>query len=184
MHRVGAVTGAIIACLLLSQFTAAAAEEADAVRVAVFDFELIDPSLEGETRGEDPAEAARLERLGEQLRRFLAAAPGVALADTGGLRESTAGPKLHACNGCAGKLAAEIGADLAVTGTVQKVSNLILNINVYVEDVASGNLVLAASADIRGNTDQSWCRGLRWLIKNRLMRVAPGAEAPGPGCAP
>ena len=185
MQTIATVTWVMVACWLLSPLTAMAAEESEAVRVAVFDFELIDTSLGGETRGADPAEAARLDMLGEHLRRFFAAAPGVALADTGVLRDSAAGPKLHACNGCAGKLAAEAGADLAVTGTVQKVSNLILNINIYVEDVATGKMVQAASADIRGNTDQSWCRGLKWLIKNRLMSFAPGgSEATSPTCAP
>ena len=33
-----------------------------------------------------------------------------------------------------------LGADLAITGVVQKVSNLILNINIYVRDVHTGRL--------------------------------------------
>ena len=53
-----------------------------------------------------------------------------------------------------------------MTGTVQKVSNLILNINLYVMD-ADGE-ERAHSADIRGNTDEAWRRGLDWLIRNRL----------------
>ena len=43
---------------------------------------------------------------------------------------------------------------------MQKVSNLILNINIYVRDAETGDLVAAASADIRGNTDKSWSRGV------------------------
>jgi hypothetical protein len=38
---------------------------------------------------------------------------------------------------------------------VQKVSNLILNINVYMENAASGKMEFARSVDIRGNTDES-----------------------------
>lgn len=143
-------------------------DDLEPVRVAVFDFELIDTSLQGEMRGADESEAARLARLGEQLRDYLATAPGVVLADIGPVRGSATDRNLHGCNGCAAKLAAEIGADLAVTGTVQKVSNLILNINIHVQDVATGTVVHRASADIRGNTDESWRRGLLWLIKNRL----------------
>ncbi|NEV03200.1 DUF2380 domain-containing protein, partial [Bradyrhizobium sp. UFLA 03-164] len=41
----------------------------------------------------------------------------------------------------------ELGADLVMTGVVQKVSNLILNINLYLRDVHTGQLVAAASAD-------------------------------------
>ena len=173
MQTNAAVTWAIVACLLLSPLTVMAAEESEVVRVAVFDFELIDTSLQGELRGAEQEEAARLAMLGEQLREFFAAAPGVWLADIEQVRDSATDRKLHACSGCAGKLAAHLGADLAVTGTVQKVSNLILNINIYIQDVATGNVVQRASADIRGNTDESWRRGLQWLIKNRLMSFAP-----------
>jgi hypothetical protein len=52
---------------------------------------------------------------------------------------------------------------------VQKVSNLILNINIRVSEAASGKVIAAASADIRGNTDESWTRGVEWLVKNRLL---------------
>ena len=61
---------------------------------------------------------------------------------------------LQACGGCDVKLARELGADLEITGMVQKVSNLILNINVYLRDVHTGKLVAAASVDMRGNTDE------------------------------
>jgi hypothetical protein len=52
---------------------------------------------------------------------------------------------------------------------VQKVSNLILNISIYLRDVHSGQLITAMSADMRGNTDESWSRTLDWLIRNRLL---------------
>lgn len=37
--------------------------------------------------------------------------------------------------------------------TVQKVSNLILNINVYMGDVANDKMTFIKSVDVRGNTD-------------------------------
>jgi hypothetical protein len=52
---------------------------------------------------------------------------------------------------------------------VQKVSNLILNINVTIRDVATRALVFAGSVDIRGNTDDSWRHGIRYLLENRLL---------------
>ena len=67
-------------------------------------------------------------------------------------------------------LAKSLGAEQAITGLVQKVSNLILNINIYVRDARTGDMVAAASADIRGNTDQSWSRGVGWLVRNRLLK--------------
>ena len=138
---------------------------ASAEPVAVFDFELIDTSLEGEVNGPREDEARRLAALGERLRAAYAEAPGYALVDLAPVRERAAAQDLQRCGGCAVTLAREAGAEVAVTGTVQKVSNLILNINLYVEGPDGRR---AMSADIRSNTDESWTRGLDWLIRNRL----------------
>jgi hypothetical protein len=72
-------------------------------------------------------------------------------------------------------LARELGADLELTGVVQKVSNLILNISMYLRDAHTGGLVLVANADMRGNTDESWSRATRYLIRERLL--APNSAA-------
>jgi hypothetical protein len=73
-------------------------------------------------------------------------------------------------------LAQRIGAELAITGTVQKVSNLILNMNIYVRDVSSGATTAAMSADMRGNTDQTWSRKLDWLDFPRLAMASSSAS--------
>jgi uncharacterized protein DUF2380 len=49
---------------------------------------------------------------------------------------------------------------------VQKVSNLILNLNIEVRDAATDQPLYATSVDIRGNTDESWLRGVRRLVDN------------------
>ena len=54
---------------------------------------------------------------------------------------------------------------MAVTW-VQKVSNLILNINLEIKDVATGATRLTKSVDIRGNTDTSWRRGISYLVRD------------------
>jgi hypothetical protein len=74
------------------------------------------------------------------------------------------------------KYAQQLGADLAITGVVQKVSNLILNMNIYLRDTHTGRLVTAMSADFRGNTDVSWSRTTSYLLRNRLL--APNYGAP------
>jgi hypothetical protein len=58
---------------------------------------------------------------------------------------------------------------------VQKVSNLILNINIYLRDARDDRMLQAMSADIRGNTDESWSRGLSYLIRNKLL-AEPAAK--------
>ena len=145
--------------------------------VAVFDFELIDTSLEGELKGQRADEQARLARAGEQLRSGLAASGLFRVVDIAPVAAQARNSNLQACGGCDAKLAKQVGAELAITGTVQKVSNLILNFTVYVRDANTGNPIAAMNADFRGNTDESWTRALGWLIRNRLL-------APGYGVVP
>jgi Protein of unknown function (DUF2380) len=136
--------------------------------VAVFDFELIDTSLEGAIRGARADEQERLARLSDQLRQLLRDSGRFSLVDITPIANEAQGSNLQACGGCDIRLARRIGAELAITGTVQKVSNLILNLN----NASSGATIAAMSADMRGNTDETWSRALDWLVRNRLL--APG----------
>jgi hypothetical protein len=140
--------------------------------VAVFDFELIDTSLEGAIRGARADERERLARLSDQLRQLLRESGRFSFVDIAPIASEAQASNLQACGGCDIRLARRIGAELAITGTVQKVSNLILNMNIYVRDASSGATIVAMSADMRGNTDETWSRTLDWLVRNRLL--APG----------
>ena len=144
---------------------------ADPVSAVVFDFELLDTSLQGEVEGANPEETKRLAMIGDQLRQLLAESGKYSIVDHGPAAAQIADAGyLHACNGCEADIAKSLGAEQAISGLVQKVSNLILNINIYVRDARTGDLVAAASADIRGNTDKSWSRGVGWLVRNRLLK--------------
>jgi Protein of unknown function (DUF2380) len=108
------------------------------------------------------------------------------------LREVVAAaPEISNCNGCKRDFGRKAGADWAAWGTVQKVSNLILNINVYMENVPATKMEFVKSVDIRGNTDESWrrlqtrlqvvpvaCR-LLWLQARQIgdRRRAPSSSA-------
>ncbi len=142
---------------------------ADAPRTAVFPFELDDTSLQGSMQGENRDDAARLEKLNSQLQNILTAsgqyAPVAVAADP-------KQPTLRTCDGCEVELARKADAKFAVTGWVQKVSNLILNINLVVRDVSTGQRVAGGSVDIRGDTDESWTRGLSYLLRNRILTTA------------
>jgi hypothetical protein len=100
--------------------------------VAVFDFELIDTSLEGEINGARADEQARLSHLSDQLRQRLRESGRFSLVNIKPIESEARASNLQACGGCDTQLAKRIGAELAITGTVQKVSNLILNMNIYV----------------------------------------------------
>jgi hypothetical protein len=149
----------------------ASANAAAPVKIAVFDLELIDSSIQGEIDGRGEDDLARLAMIEADLKRQLEDSGRYQVIDTDSLADDVeAAGYLHGCNGCEAKIARKLGAEQALIGWVQKVSNLILNLNVGIRDVASGNKVFAASVDIRGNTDESWRHGIRYLVKRRLFK--------------
>ena len=158
---------AAIASALATTPIAQAADDTTIPRVAFFGFQLINTSLEPTT----PSETSRIGMLDDLLRERL---------DTSGrfrivpippdLRQRiAAGPEIANCNGCERDLAKTVGANWAAWGSVQKVSNLILNINLYLEDVATAKMEFVKSVDIRGNTDESWRHGLDYMLRHYLF---------------
>jgi hypothetical protein len=163
---------ALLAASLLAALSGplrAAPPTAPPFTAAVFPFELDDTSLDGAMRGVQPAEQARLHALDAQLRAALDASGRYTLLDIAPVAAKAAAGSLRSCESCGPALAQQLGAQVEVNGWVQKVSNLILNINVVVRDTASGRVIDAGSADIRGNTDESWQRGLAWLLRHRIL---------------
>jgi hypothetical protein len=139
-------------------------------RAVVFPFELIDASLEGAMAGRRGDETRRLELVTDELRRLMNGDQRYELRDLEPFAAEIAqAAPLYKCNGCEIEIAKKAGADLAITGTVYKVSSLILNVTLHVREVENGKLVRVMSTDIRGNTDETWLRGIRWLAKNRLL---------------
>lgn len=157
-----------IRAMALAAWVCVPASASMAERVAVFDAELHDTS--GEGLRED--QQRRLHLVTEELRRALAASGRYEIVDVAPMRQRIeSGPSLASCGTCAPAAAAELGADLALVTVVHKVSNLILSITlVQLEAGPRGGARRAVhSAEIRGNTDESWLRGLRWLLRNRVL---------------
>jgi hypothetical protein len=149
---------------------------AEPLKAAVFDFELLDTSLQGEMKGPQADEQRRLKDVTEQLRKGLADAGKLVIVDITPVNAAAHASNLQSCGGCDVDYARELGADLAITGVVQKVSALILNMNIYVRDVHTGRLVTGMSADFRGNTDESWTRTMSYLLRNRLLAPNYGSQ--------
>jgi Protein of unknown function (DUF2380) len=147
-----------------SSFARAAPES-----TAIFPFTLDDTSLQGEMQGRDSADQQRLARLDTQLKELLIHSGCCAPVSLAPVASQLQASNLQACGNCAVDFARKAGAQLAVTGWVQKVSSLILNINLVIRDVSTGKMLSAGSVDIRGDTDESWSRGLAYLMRDRLM---------------
>jgi hypothetical protein len=169
---------ALLASLFAGLVLLSNAAGAEGIRAAVFDLDFVDTSQEGASGKIREDEAVRLAMVGDTLRRMLAER-GITIVDiTSSRAKIEKAAPLTRCYGCDLDLARELGADLAVTGFVQKVSNLILNINVMIRDARDGQALRGGSVDIRGNTDESWSRGISYLVRNRLFDPPLSLPAP------
>jgi uncharacterized protein DUF2380 len=157
----------VMALMLAMPRVATTANDTSVPGLAFFGFQLINTSLEPTT----PTEAARIEMLNDLFRQRLGSSPRFTILPIPPDMQQriAAGPEISGCNGCERSYAKSVGADWAAWGTVQKVSNLILNINLYIEDAATGKLEFVRSVDIRGNTDESWRHGLDYMLRHYLF---------------
>jgi hypothetical protein len=161
---------ALLIALLLPGFPAYAA-----TRAAVFEIELQDTSGEPNT----PAQAERIRATTEALRRELTETGEYEAVDLSADRERIA--KLgyqRSCVTCFMDVARERGADVAVFGTVNKISMLILSMDIKVLSVETGKEVARGIADIRGDNDRAWLRGMQWLVQHRIATPDTASGAP------
>ena len=154
--------------LLLGALFAATGARAEPPKAAVFDFQLANLGAQPPT----DADKARLGPLSDLLRRQLQDSGRYQIVSTEPIKDEIAkSAELRKCGGCADDFAKKLGADVAITGEIQKVSNLILNINVYVKDLRASTPETAYSVDIRGDNDLSFQHGVKYLVKNNLPPV-------------
>jgi hypothetical protein len=160
-------SAAILTVLSISLFSTVA--NAQKHPTAVFDFELADTSRQDQLAPPTAKHQARLILISDQLRKRLAESDRFAILDIARVNAEAHANNLQSCGGCDVRLAGEIGAELAVTGIVHKVSNLILNMMIFVRDVKTGSNIAIAQAEMRGDTDETWTRTVNWLLRNRLL---------------
>jgi hypothetical protein len=165
-----AVAGWLLVCLMaLAALSPGPVLAADAPlkTIILLDFELIDGTLD---RASDEAQRERLKKISDALRQEFIDRRFYTVLDNKPQEALIADLKgrftLYDCNGCDADIGKALGADRTLTAWVQKVSNLILNINIQIRDVQSGLVVLTRSVDIRGNTDVSWLRGIHYMARS------------------
>ncbi|MFM0129663.1 DUF3280 domain-containing protein [Paraburkholderia sediminicola] len=136
--------------------------------IAVMDCVLIDDNAAYNDAEINRIQQARIEMVSNALREQLRNSRRYHVADNapaaGLIARLGVSQDLNACADCARQVGRKLGVEQVGRCWVQKVSNLILNINLHVEDVASGTTVFQRSVDIRGNTDLSWRRGATALV--------------------
>ncbi len=175
--RAGAPAVCASALLLFGAMPASA----EPVSIAVLNCGLIDDNAAYNDADTNRAQASRLGMVSDALRAQLDTSGRYRVADNqraaGLIARLGANQDLTSCDGCARQVGSELGVEQVGVCWVQKVSNLILNMNLRVQDVASGRTLFQRSVDIRGNTDLSWRRGATALVG---LLVDDGAKAGSP----
>jgi len=142
---------------------------AEPVSIAVLNCALIDDNAAYNDADTNRIQAARIDMVSDALRAQLDASTHYRVAGNGRaanlIARLGATQDLTSCADCARQVGRELGVEQMGVCWVQKVSNLILNINLRVQDVGSGKTVFQRSVDIRGNTDLSWRRGAVALVR-------------------
>ena len=158
---------AVLTALLASLFPVAASAQMRSM--AVFDFELVDTSRQDRLAPPNAEHQARIALISNQLRKRFADSGRFNILDIAPVNAQAYASNLQSCGECDMSLAGQIGAELAVTGIVYKVSNLILHMTIYIRDVKAEVNIAAAQADMRGDTDETWVRTVDWLVRNGLL---------------
>ena len=139
--------------------------------IAILDFELVDDQHE---LSPATVEYQRLRAIRDQLQEEFAESRLYRVVDRAPaselIKKYQSETQLHACNGCELDIARSLHVDRVLIGWVQKVSNLILNINIQIEDAATGAVLLKKSVDLRGNTDETWRRGVSFLVRSMVEK--------------
>jgi hypothetical protein len=147
----------------------------------VFPFEIEDFSAAGKQEP-SPKDAEFLDQSTEETKQQLVQSGRYSLIDTAGADLAPAkGQGLRNCRGCEAAIANSLGADQALIGIVTKISMTEYVVTLRISDARTGEPVSNYSTDLRMGTADSWFRGVRSLMKNRVLASAEvEATAPQP----
>ncbi|MFO1125043.1 MAG: DUF3280 domain-containing protein [Methylocystis sp.] len=149
---------------------AAQAQSSSPLKLAIFDIELDDFTAGGPIAGESPEETARLQRMTALARDLLAQSGLFEIVDGNASKDKRVEDHwLRKCNGCDADIADALGADLSFVCFFRKISVMEQNLEIRIRDARTGRLMHVSQTDLRGETDQSWSRALKFLIRYQLV---------------
>lgn len=159
----------VLFALALTPVASGAAPLDPGAKMAFLGVHFIDMSTEGALNGVRPDEVTR-ERLSEDYIRERLTDQGFEVLSTAAIdAEIDKVTNPARCNGCDLAFGRQLGARYVIMSEVNKVSNLIQSVNIQVRDVETGQQVKGMVVDIRGNTDEAWLRGLRYVLDRHVF---------------
>ncbi len=153
-----------------SSVSAGADRSTPAVKLAVFDFELLDVSAGASVIAESAVDSEQLKLATDETRRLIAESSKYALIDISSAETAALkGLKLRECDGCDAAIAAKLGADQSLIGIITRISRTDYNVTYKLRDARTGALITVEQTDMRAGANYSWPRGAASLIKSKLL---------------
>ena len=139
------------------------------IKIAVFEFELEDFSAAGRAKAV-AAETSYLAQATDEAEQQLRASGRYTVIDAVHSEISAAkGQGLRNCGGCEAPIALSLGADQALIGVVTKISMTEYTVRFRISSAQDDGPISTYSTDLRMGADDSWSRGVRWLMQNRML---------------
>lgn len=139
-------------------------------KVAILPFDIRDAEIEGDPfQKPKDTDIARMRLVADELKKLMETTKTFEVVDLSAYAADIekASP-FNKCDGCEVEIAKKAGADLAVTGFIDKLSDALISMQLFARDTTTGEMKKTMSAEIRGNTDELWLHGIRYLWKNRF----------------
>lgn len=166
----GASTLASVA-LVCACLPAGAADPAPSapVKIAVFEFELVDASPSAVLLGKNTSAATTLDKITSAARETLTHSGRYQVIDASKTVIPGAPAKgLRDCDGCEAGIALQLGAEQSLLGIVQRATQTDYYILIEIRDAHSGKLIDQQDANFAGSED-GWPSGARMLIKHQVL---------------
>jgi len=161
----------LLALLLTTIPFAASAESTTGKRLLVLGADILDTSQEPVDQRAD--HARRLARMRDDISAGLAEKHVYDIVDRAPIEKALAATLartyLRTCNGCEVEFGRQTGADFVLVGQVNKISTLIMSMDVTFRSVATGQPIYVQRFDFRGDNDNSWARTTKYVVE-RIAR--------------
>ncbi len=157
---------ALLGCLACALGASAAGAP---IKLAVFDFELVDDTPAEVYLGKSTSNAATLDKVDSAARAELAQSGRYRVIDASHADAKAVHDKtLRNCGGCEAAIARGLGADQSLFGIVQRVTQTDYYVTIAIRDARTGKLLNQQEANFAGS-EEGWPTGVRMLIKHQIL---------------
>jgi hypothetical protein len=139
------------------------------IKLAVFDFELLDFSGGAGLVPESAEDRRDLQQATDDVRQLFAQSGRYTLVDVSGVTDPAAtGHQLQKCSGCDAAIAKKLGADQAFLGIVTRITRTDYAVTYKLRDAKTGKIIDVEQSDLR--IGYSWNRGAKALVQAKLLK--------------